>query len=163
MKLILAFYPAPEDPPVNKWRERALELFPSLRSEVQAAESVGMLWCELCSRFDAHYEHLDSENTESSALISAIYLYAIWCTSSKSVDTFNAAAIGFYEHVPWHALRCNSPKYQLIVEDIVKNIGMPEIKRMAGVFGYLLKPDQFTKFLADCGKADRDLCRRLQR
>jgi hypothetical protein len=146
-------------PPVSDWRVRALELFPDLRPDIQAAKSVGSFWCELCSRFDTHYEHCGIGETESPELIRAIYLYATWCTRAESVDVFNAATIGFYEHVSWHALRCAPSIYELIIEDLVTNIGLPEIKSMAGTFGYLIESDELDRFLADCEKADRDLQR----
>lgn len=148
---------------MSKWRARALELFPDLKPDIQAAKSVGMLWCELCSHFDAHYKLCESEQKESSERIRALYLYAIWCTRAKSVDTFNAAAIGFYEHVSWHALKCNPSAYGQIIEDLVRNIGLPEVKSMAGAFGYLIESDELAKFLADCEKTDRDLQRRSQK
>jgi hypothetical protein len=34
---------------LSKWPEKAIQLFPDMRSEIQVAESVGDLWSELSS------------------------------------------------------------------------------------------------------------------
>jgi hypothetical protein len=147
---------------LSKWRAKALELFPDMKADIEKADSVGMLWTELWLRFCSYYEASNSCRQQSE-LIRAIYLYAAWCTCAKSVDTLEAAAIGFYENVSWYALRCPPSIHERVITDLVKSIGLPGIKGMAGTFAYLIGPDGLRQFLADCEQADRDLRRRSQK
>jgi len=136
---------------MSEWRERALELFPDIRTDIEKAESVGMLWIELESRFNSHYDRLSKGHVqESSQVIRAIYHYAIWCSRAESDRTFNAATLGFYEHVTFHAFRSDPSTYEHIVKDLVCNLGLPEIKRMRWAFAALIEPHQLEKFMADC-------------
>jgi hypothetical protein len=137
---------------MSAWRARALEFFPDMRTEIEGADSVGMLWIELCFRFERHYrEHCACK------IIHAIYLYATWCTRSPSANVYNGAAIGFYEQVARFAFSCDSLTYELVIRDLVSNIGLPEILHTP--FGYAIESHQYEKFLADCESMDRDVRR----
>jgi hypothetical protein len=128
---------------MSAWRARALEFFPDMRTEIEGADSVGTLWIELCLRFERHYrERCACE------FIHAVYLYATWCTRSPSVNVYNGAAIGFYENVPRFAFGCDALTYELIIHDLVSNIGLPDILRMP--FAYSIERHQYDRFLEDC-------------
>src|SRR6266849_7797744 len=134
---------------MSQWRAKALELFPDMRPTIEAAESIGMLWIELASRFHDYYRSLDDQGgKESPELIRAICLYAIWCTRSKSSATQQAAWIEFYEYLPQYASECKPSIYKKIVEDLVANIGLAEIE-MSPALGAYMKPDQRERFMHD--------------
>lgn len=89
---------------MSKRRERALELFPDIRADIEKAESVGMLWVELELRYRWYYDRLSEGVGQSGAqLIRPIYAYAIWCSRAESAETSDAATIGFYYGVPVNA------------------------------------------------------------
>lgn len=143
---------------MSKWRERALELFPGMRPDIEKAESVGLLWVELSCRFDTYYRRItEGDVKESSQLIPAIYEYAVWCSHAQSNDTSDAATLGFYEHIGFYALGSETSIYDRIVKDLVSNLGLPEIKRLHWAFAALIEPHQLEKFMADCVSVARDL------
>lgn len=78
---------------MSKLREKAIQLFPDMRSEIQVAESVGDLWSELSSRFGLYYGHLEDKRDQPSEFIPAIDLYADWCTRAESLAVREAAMI----------------------------------------------------------------------
>ena len=145
---------------MSAWRARALELFPDMRATIQGADSAGMLWIELCFRFEDHYKNPDISQ-ESPDLIHNLYLYAVWCTRSSSDEVSNAATIGFYEHVARFAFSCEASKYQLVIHDLVANIGLPEILRLP--FAYPIERHQYETFLTNCVEVDRDLRQRRKK
>lgn len=126
-----------------------------MRNAIQGADSVGSLSIELCLRFERHYR-----DRCACEFIHSIYLYATWCIRSPSVDVYNGAAIGFCEYVSRFAFGCDAATYQLIVHELVSNIGLPEILRMP--FGYSIERHQYEAFLEDCAKADHDIRRKKQ-
>jgi hypothetical protein len=141
---------------MSQWRAKALELFPDMRSTIEAAESVGALWIELAVRFQRYYSSLDGpEQQESHELIRAICLYAIWCARSDSSTAREAAWIEFYENVPRYAFRCKADTYKKIIEDLVANVGLAEIEKFPA-FGAYMKPDQLKKFMGDVRQADHE-------
>lgn len=152
---------------MSNWRKRALELFPDMKTDIEKADSVGMLWVELESRFHSYYAKLSKGYAQGSPqLIRAIYAYAIWCSRAKSDDTSNAATISFYYDVPVNALntfRSDPSTYEQIVKDLVSNLGLAEIKRLRWAFAALIEPHQLEEFMADCGRAARDLQWDLQK
>jgi hypothetical protein len=89
------------------WRTKALELFPDMRSEIQAVESISTLWIKLHVRFQQYYESVEQD--DSTALIRNICMYAIWCDKSDAPDVQNPAWIEFYETLPIWALQSESP------------------------------------------------------
>jgi hypothetical protein len=149
---------------MSQWRAKALELFPDMRSQIEAAESIGYLWIDLALRFQQHYELRDeSDEEESPELIRNICLYAIWCTRSKSSVMQQAAWIEFYERIPKYASRRKPSISKRIVADLVSHIGISEIEKHSGTFGAYMKPDQLKKFMADVREADRERQRRLRK
>jgi hypothetical protein len=148
---------------MSEWRERALELFPDMRADIERAESVGMLWGELESRFNSYYRSVSKGETEEPyQLVRAIYDYAIWCSHAKADHTFNAATSGFYEDVTSHAFRSVTSTYERIIKDLVSNLGLSEIKRMRWAFAASIEPHQLEKFMADCERTQRELRRASQ-
>lgn len=143
---------------VSKWRERALELFPGMRLDIEKADSIGLLWVKLSAYYDAYYWKItQGDVNESSKLIAAIYEYAIWCSHSQSSDTFDAATLGFYEHVSSYAFCSETSIYDRIVKDLVSNLGLSEIKRMSWAFAAMIEPHQFEDFMMDCERIQRQL------
>jgi hypothetical protein len=144
---------------MSQWRARAVELLPDLRAEIQRAGSPSELWCELWSRFRQCYE----EQNGSAEMIRSIYLYAIWCTRASSFKVREAAWIGFYEDVGAYAFQCNKSVYPRVVEDLVVNLGIPEIETLKNCLGHLIKPEQVYKLIADAREVDHRLRRRSQK
>jgi hypothetical protein len=79
---------------MSAWRRKALELFPDLRNDIEAPDaSVMGLFFELLPRCrDAH-------GRNDSAELKRIYGFADWCASQKATELWNAAGVGFYEHL----------------------------------------------------------------
>ena len=71
---------------MSKWRARALELFPDMRTEVESADSVGALWIELIMRLQHHYD-ADEASRDDPNLFRSICLYATWCKGADSPKT----------------------------------------------------------------------------
>ena len=139
---------------MEEWRKRALELFPYMEPEIRASESVGRFWIELVCRFHRHYKANVRTDEDSTNLIRAICLYAIWCTRSESQETREAALIEFYEGLPKFAIQCPPPIYRTIVKDLVLNLGIGEIEGLAGTIGAFMESGQLQKFLADARTED---------
>jgi hypothetical protein len=78
-----------------EWRERAIELFPELRTEIADEDeifSTYALWFELLPLVrDAH-------RTGSDDLLRRIYGYAAWMYEQGS-DLANSVTVSFYEHL----------------------------------------------------------------
>jgi hypothetical protein len=79
---------------MSAWRRKALELFPDLRSDIEAPDAtIYSVFFELLPRCrEAH----DQANT---AELQKIYGFAEWCASQKTKDLWNAAGVAFYEHL----------------------------------------------------------------
>ena len=149
---------------MSRWRAKALELFPDLRSEIQSSESGGSLWIELVVRFQRHYEPPnDGESKESPEFIRAICPYAIWCTRSKSFTIQEPAYIGFYEGLARFALSCKPQIYKKIIGDLIANVGLAELEKQSGNIGAYMKPDKVEKFFEDARQAENERGRRLRK
>lgn len=149
---------------LSAWRARALELFPSLSSEIQAAETVSSLWIELFCRLQQYYDsETDAADASSRTLIRSICLYAIWCTRSHSPKTREAAWIGFYEDVGHLAAHSKPSTYKRILKDMVENLGIEEIERSPQAFAARLRPNEFKKFLTDARHAESERLRSSQK
>lgn len=92
---------------MERWREKAREVFPELASRLEAAlESVDSpytLWDELREAFEAAYDKTPPDES----LIRRIYRYCGWCcdqprTNSAKHDLVTCVAVSFYEHIPRH-------------------------------------------------------------
>ena len=143
---------------MSKWRARALELFPDMRTEVESAGSVGALWIELIMRLHHHYDAYEATR-DSPSLFRAICLYATWCKGSDSPKTQEAAAIEFYLYLPRFALRCSDSVYKRFIQDLIANLPLKEIEEM----GSSLQPDDLKRFLADVRQAEDERRRRSQK
>jgi hypothetical protein len=149
---------------MSAWRAKALELFPSLRCEVEAAKTVGFLWIELVSRFQRCYDsEMAVAQNGSTELLRSICLYAIWCTRSDSFATQEAALIQFYEGIPRFAIQSESSRYKRIVADLIQNLGLAEIEKSAGTTAIALRSDELKKFLADARQAENERQKRLRK
>jgi len=136
---------------VSKWRARALDLFPDMRTDIQSAESVGRLWIELLLRLERHYSsHPDVATQDSPNLLRAICLYATWCKGSDSPETREAAAINFYFELPRFALQRPASIYKQFIQELIANLPVREIEKMDGV----LQPSDMKRFLADVRQAE---------
>jgi hypothetical protein len=79
---------------VSTWRRKALELFPDLRAEIEARDaSIYTVFFELLPRCRDAHDRGDIEELEK------IYGYAEWCVRQKAEVVWNAAGVGFYEHL----------------------------------------------------------------
>jgi hypothetical protein len=137
----------------SDWREKALELFPEMRSEIESVNQLGRFWVDLSTRFRYHYlsDARDSEKT-----IRSICLYAIWCTRSESLDIQEPALIEFYQGLPRFAIHSKPSIYKRIIEDLVANLGIAEIEKRSGEIGFYLQADEKKKFLVDTRQAESE-------
>lgn len=79
---------------MSTWRRKALELSPDLRGEIDNPDtSVMSLFFELLPRCRDAHSRGDSEE------LNRIYGFADWCASQKAKNLWNAAGVGFYEHL----------------------------------------------------------------
>ena len=79
---------------MSTWRRKAVELFPDLREEIEdPGTSVMSLFFELLPRCHSAHDRGDSEE------LKRIYGFADWCASQKTKELWNAAGVGFYEHL----------------------------------------------------------------
>jgi hypothetical protein len=79
---------------MSTWRRKALKLFPDLRGEIEDRNtSVMSLFFELLPRCRSAHDRGDSEE------LKRIYGFADWCASQKAKGLWNAAGVGFYEHL----------------------------------------------------------------
>jgi hypothetical protein len=145
---------------MSKWRAKALECFPAMRTEIEATESIANLWVELIARLHGHYRSGIQENpNEPTEYVRAVCMYAIWCSKSESPRTQDAAFIEFYEYFPRFALQCPEPTYWKIVSDLLSNLGMAEVEKM----GAILKDADRERFLADARRSDHDRTRKSRK
>jgi len=145
---------------MSKWRAKALEHFPAIRKEIEAADSISALWIELIAMLHSHYRSGVQDNQiEGAGYVRSVSMYAIWCSRSESQRIRDAALIEFYEYLPKFALECPETVYRRIVADLVSNIGMAEVAKMGAV---LAEADR-KRFLTDAHKADDDRKRKSQR
>ena len=143
---------------MSKWRAKALELFPDMRTEVESADSVGALGIELIMRLLCHY-NADAATGDRPNLFRAICLYATWCKGSDSPKTQEVAAIEFYFGLPRFALLCPDSVYKRFIQDLTANLPLKEIEEM----GSSLQPGDLKKFLADVRQAEDERRRRSQK
>jgi hypothetical protein len=76
------------------WRKMALELFPDLRSSLEAPGTTVMLVF-----FELGSEAVRAHRADDVARLRAIYSFAERCARQPSKELWNAAGVGFYEHV----------------------------------------------------------------
>jgi hypothetical protein len=76
------------------WRRHALELFPTLREDINSGDyTIYMLYFDLLPMVrDAH----DANDRD---VLRKIYSFAEWCLAQQSEDLWNAAGVAFYEHL----------------------------------------------------------------
>ena len=82
---------------MSRWRGKALEMLPELKTEIQTAETPYLLWFELLAALKDAYVVPRNES-----LMRQIYLYADWCwrqPAQKDIDLSNCVAVSFYEHL----------------------------------------------------------------
>jgi hypothetical protein len=79
---------------MSAWRRKALELFPDLRRDIEDPDaSVMSIFFDLLPRCRAAHDRNDSDE------LKRIYGFADWCASQKEKELWNAAGVGFYEHL----------------------------------------------------------------
>ena len=79
---------------MSKWKLKGIELFPDLREEIENPEnSIYTFFFELLQR--VRQAHLNKNQSE----LENIYGFAKWCFQQTAKDLWNAASVGFYEHL----------------------------------------------------------------
>ena len=79
---------------MSTWRRKAIELFPDLRDAFQAADTtIYDVFLDLLPRCREAHENEDNEELQK------IYGYVAWCAHQNNKDLWNAAGVGFYEHI----------------------------------------------------------------
>jgi len=145
---------------VSKWRAKALDLFPGMRTEIQSAESIGRLWIELMLSLERHYSvHHDATTQDSSNPLRAICLYATWCRGSDSPVTREAAAISFYWELPRFGLQRPASVYKQFIRELTETLPLMEMEKMGGC----LEPSDMERFLADIRQAEDERRRRSRK
>src|SRR5215831_14309238 len=84
---------------MSTWRRKAIEYFPELKKEFEDPE---------CNPYTVFMELLGllrpAHQENNTLLLQKIYAYAEWCTLQKAKDLWNAAGVGFYEHLGDHPI-----------------------------------------------------------
>jgi hypothetical protein len=117
------------------WQEKGLELLPSLRETIVAAENPMALWIELYIELERAYE----ANQPDEDLIANIFRYAHWSEfeAGDDEDVQTAASLAFYENLPTHAR---------VSADLPNRITKAEFLKLKDLFRYLLEPDEYQAF-----------------
>ena len=81
------------------WRQRALELFPNLKNDLNRPDyTIYSLFFDLLSAVQQAHRQGDQDR------LTAIYGFATWCARERAQPLWNAAGVAFYEHLfdePW--------------------------------------------------------------
>lgn len=96
-------YPAKSKTTMDRWREKADEMFPELASRFDAGGSPYSLWLELRGAFEEAYDKTPPDES----LITRIYRYSVWCCDQPRRETaeddlLTCVSVSFYEHIPLH-------------------------------------------------------------
>ncbi|WP_207512419.1 DUF7674 family protein [Longitalea luteola] len=79
---------------MSTWRKKAIECAPELRTAFQAANLTPYtVFMELLPV--ARQAHIDNDSER----LERIYSFAAWCLKQKDKELWNAAGVGFYEHL----------------------------------------------------------------
>lgn len=93
---------------MERWREKAREMFPELASRFEPAlkdvDTPYTLWFELREAFEEAYDKTPPDES----LIRRIYQYSGWCCDQVRCnraddDLLTCVSVSFYEHIPRHA------------------------------------------------------------
>jgi hypothetical protein len=79
---------------MSTWRRKALELFPDLRTFLDAPDTTLMLFF-----FELGGEVKRAHRADDDARLRAIYSFAEWCARQPGEELWNPAGVGFYEDV----------------------------------------------------------------
>jgi hypothetical protein len=132
------------------WRAKAHQLFPTLKVEIDSSDSPTMLWIELAFRFRDYYLRPASpKQMERPDFVRSICLYAVWCTKSGPPEAREPAAINFYEDLSRFAIQSGREVRELILSDLIVNLGLPEVEDMAKISGPLVGSEELKRFVAD--------------
>lgn len=77
---------------MSVWRRKALALFPELKETIQKA-SIYQLFFDLLPAVQQAHARRDEKR------LRRIHGFAEWCLHQRAKDTWNAAAVCFYEHL----------------------------------------------------------------
>jgi hypothetical protein len=80
---------------MSAWRRKALTMLPELRRELQAPRTTVML-----TFFELRWLCRDAHRSRNLDLLERIYGFAAWCARHPAREVWNAAGVGFYEHLP---------------------------------------------------------------
>ncbi len=116
---------------MSAWKRKAIEFLPSLRSEIQEANSVSYLWVEISAEFN---QAVESENCE---VIDGTLKYLVWSTGSESGEEAKQAVFcGFLEDIA-----CRRENWKYFNSWFTKQ----EYEKYKGSFAYALSEKEFNK------------------
>ena len=86
---------------MERWREKANEMFPELALSFERVDSPYDLWVELWLAFEDAYDKTPPDES----LIRRIYRYSDWCCeqprgTTAADDLFTCVCVSFYELIP---------------------------------------------------------------
>jgi hypothetical protein len=86
---------------MERWREKAGEMFPELAPVLERVDSPYDLWVDLWLAFEDAYEKTPPDES----LIRRIYVYSDWCCeqprgTTAADDLFTCVCVSFYEMIP---------------------------------------------------------------
>jgi hypothetical protein len=86
---------------MERWREKAAEMFPELAPGLEGVDSPYSLWVDLWLAFEDAYEKTPPDES----LIRRIYGYSDWCCEqprgiTAADDLFTCVCVSFYEMIP---------------------------------------------------------------
>jgi len=81
------------------WRKKLIESLPDLlRKEEIESETIYTIFMELTAKCEKAHDRGDQ------VVLSKIYDFAAWCARREEKDLWNAAGVGFYEHIVDHPI-----------------------------------------------------------
>jgi hypothetical protein len=121
-----------------KWRAKALEFLPELRSKIIESDSVMEFWIALRMDFEDAYRDPRNES-----LIERTYAFADWCIAAPrnpdaSRDPPTSVMVCFYEHIPQGtASRADMPRW----------FTFDEVRLSKSVFSYMIGEEAYEALL----------------
>lgn len=79
---------------MSLWRREAIRRFPEMHREIAESDGAMFLWSSLSQRLETAYHEAEPDDEKS---IAAIYDYAHWCLTHRSIEVRTAVVICFYE------------------------------------------------------------------
>jgi hypothetical protein len=135
---------------MDEWQEKAFDLFPELRDEIDRYQPYGPtgLWIDLFNKLQRAYD----EEPVNDEMIKRIYGFAVWCfeqpsTNSVETDLPSAAAMGLIEDIPLDTRVAN---------DLYRWMSVEAFDGFENLFRYHLSESEYGAFREEFMRKKKD-------